>query len=143
MEVQLPALCHPKYTSLQSQHEEGKALETFVQSAILKCVHARAAQLCSKHDGPTPTQLQPQHTNTPTRNPHQTRCGVVRREDLCIAEGRHVWKLNVDVHCLSHEGSLPDACALAAMAALSDVKLPGTVVTKDDEVLVAPGAYME
>lgn len=81
------------------------------------------------------------HTNLhPIPNPHQTRCGVVRREDLCIAEGRHVWKLNVDVHCLSHEGSLPDACALAAVAALSDVKLPGTVVTKDDEVLVAPGA---
>jgi len=60
---------------------------------------------------------------------------------LCIAEGRHVWKLNVDVHCLSHEGSLPDACALAALAALADVKLPGTIINKDDEVLVAPGRW--
>lgn len=106
VEVQLPPLCHPKYTSLQTQHEEGRALETFVQSLVLKC-------------------------------------GVVRREDLCITEGRHVWKLNVDVHCLSHEGSLPDACALAALAALSDVKLPGTVITKDDEALIVPGASSE
>lgn len=48
----------------------------------------------------------------------------------------------MDVHCLSHEGSLPDACALAAVAALADVKLPGTIITKDDEVLVAPGAIL-
>jgi len=41
VEVQLPPLCHPKYTSLQAQHEEGKALETFVQSVILK--YARTA----------------------------------------------------------------------------------------------------
>lgn len=79
----------------------------------------------------------------PSPNPlSSNRCGVVRREDLCIAEGRHVWKLNVDVQCLSHEGSLPEACALAAFAALSDVKLPGTVITKDDEVLIAPGASL-
>lgn len=38
VEVQLPALCHPRFTSLQAQHEEGKALETFVQSVVLKCV---------------------------------------------------------------------------------------------------------
>jgi hypothetical protein len=135
VEVQLPPLCHPKYTSLQTQHEEGKALETFVQSVILKCVplcpdHQSVSISCPNH---TPT-----FTHPPTHPPHP-RCGVVRREDLCIAEGRHVWRLNVDVHCLSHEGSLPDACALAAMAALSDVRLPGTVISKDDEVLIAPG----
>jgi len=102
VEVHLPPLCHPKYTSIQAQQEEGKALETFVQSVLL-------------------------------------RCGVVRREDLCIAEGRHVWKLNVDIQCLSHEGSLGDACILAAAAALADVQLPATAVDKDEEVVVLPG----
>lgn len=72
-----------------------------------------------------------------TRRLH--RCGVVRREDLCIAEGRHVWKLNVDIQCLSHEGSLGDACILAAASALADVKLPATAVDKDEEVIVLPG----
>lgn len=102
VEVHLPPLCHPKYTSIQAQQEEGKALETFVQSVLL-------------------------------------RCSVVRREDLCIAEGRHVWKLNVEIQCLSHEGSLGDACILAAASALADVRLPATAVDKDEEVIVLPG----
>jgi exosome complex RNA-binding protein Rrp42 (RNase PH superfamily) len=102
VELHLPPLCHPKYTSIQAQQEEGKALETFVQSVLL-------------------------------------RCGVVRREDLCIAEGRHVWKLNVDIQCLSHEGSLGDACILAAVSALADVRLPATAVDKDEEVIILPG----
>lgn len=147
--MQLPALCHPRFTSLQAQHEEGKALETFVQSVVLKCVpcvrtprRRRQRELRPSVRNRTPTPLTQTNIPNTQQPPKRPRCGVVRREDLCIAEGRHVWKLNVDVHCLSHEGSLPDACALAAVAALADVKLPGTVITKDDEVLVAPGAIL-
>ncbi|GAB5036358.1 exosome complex component rrp43-like [Nannochloropsis oceanica] len=99
VEVHLPPMCHPKYTSIQIQQEEGKALETFVQNVLLKC-------------------------------------GVVRREDLRISEGRHVWKLNVDIQCLSHEGSLGDACILAAASALADVQLPATALDKDEEVVI-------
>jgi exosome complex RNA-binding protein Rrp42 (RNase PH superfamily) len=67
---------------------------------------------------------------------------VLRRQDLCITEGRHVWKLCLDIMCLSHEGSLLDAALLAAAAALSNVKLPPTETTKDDEVVLVRGGWM-
>lgn len=68
---------------------------------------------------------------------------MIRREDLCIVEGRHVWKLNIDLVCLNQDGSLLDACVMAAVAALANVKLPATLVSKDDEgeVLIVPGRY--
>lgn len=45
----------------------------------------------------------------------------------------------MDIQCLSHEGSLGDACILAAASALADVKLPATAVDKDEEVIILPG----
>lgn len=69
------------------------------------------------------------------------RCNVVRREDLCIVECRHVWKLNVDLQCLSHDGSLADACVLSALLALADVTLPVTIVDTDEKVVVLHGKF--
>lgn len=40
--MHLPPLCHPKYTSIQAQQEEGKALETFVQNVMLRYVYKRS-----------------------------------------------------------------------------------------------------
>jgi exosome complex RNA-binding protein Rrp42 (RNase PH superfamily) len=36
VEVHLSPMCHPKYTSIQTQNEEGKTLETFVQSLLIR-----------------------------------------------------------------------------------------------------------
>lgn len=94
-------------------------------------------------EGGSISLLTSSHMHSFYLTPHLYRCGVVRREDLCIAEGRHVWKLNVDIQCLSHEGSLGDACILAAASALADVKLPATAVDKDEEVIILPGEALQ
>lgn len=64
---------------------------------------------------------------------------MFNRESLCIVEGRHVWRLCLDIVCLSREGNLTDAAILAAIVALSDVILPATTISKDDKVLLTQG----
>jgi exosome complex RNA-binding protein Rrp42 (RNase PH superfamily) len=46
-------------------------------------------------------------------------------KSLCVAQSKFAWHLYVDVLVLNSGGSLADVCALAAVAALSDVRLPG------------------
>ena len=49
---------------------------------------------------------------------------VIKQEDLCILEGKAVWKLCLDLTCLNYEGNLYDAALLAAIVALKDLTLP-------------------
>lgn len=48
----------------------------------------------------------------------------VEFSELCIEEGKKVWKIMVDVHILNHAGNLMDASALAAIKALEEAKIP-------------------
>lgn len=50
--------------------------------------------------------------------------GVLPRKALCIEAGAAVWTLYLDVVCISADGGILDAAALAAVAALADCKLP-------------------
>lgn len=43
---------------------------------------------------------------------------------LCITKGEKVWMVNVDISVMNDDGSLFDACSLAAMAAITNTKLP-------------------
>ena len=43
---------------------------------------------------------------------------------LCVAEGKSVWTLHVELVCLNSDGSLFDACLAAAVAALVDSAWP-------------------
>jgi len=45
-------------------------------------------------------------------------------EKLCIKEGKEAWEVFVDIHIINHDGSLIDASALAAVAALRVTKIP-------------------
>ena len=50
--------------------------------------------------------------------------GILPCTSLCIETGSAVWVLHVDVVCISADGSVMDAAALAAVAALYDCRLP-------------------
>lgn len=50
--------------------------------------------------------------------------GILPRSALCIEKGLAVWAIYVDVVCVSAEGSVLDAAALATVAALHDCQLP-------------------
>lgn len=43
---------------------------------------------------------------------------------LCITPGEKVWMVFVDIVVMNHDGNMPDACSLAAIAALRDSKMP-------------------
>ena len=43
---------------------------------------------------------------------------------LCIKEGEKVWMLIIDLVTINHDGNLFDASALAAIAALKNMKFP-------------------
>jgi exosome complex component RRP42 len=45
-------------------------------------------------------------------------------EKLCIKEGELVWMINLDIYPLNDAGNLIDACALAAVAAMSQAVFP-------------------
>jgi len=59
-------------------------------------------------------------------------------EKLCIAPGKKVFVVFVDVYVLNHDGNLIDASALAAMAALLNTKMAKYEV-EDGEVKIKPG----
>jgi len=59
-------------------------------------------------------------------------------EKLCIAPGKKVFVVFVDVYVLNHDGNLIDASALAAVAALLNTKMPNYEI-EDDEVKIKSG----
>ena len=63
---------------------------------------------------------------------------AIDTEKLCIAPGKKVFVVFVDVYVLNHDGNLIDASALAAVAALMNTKMPNYEV-KDDEVIIKQG----
>lgn len=50
--------------------------------------------------------------------------GAVDQEALCVQPGRTVWALSVTIRVLDAAGNLPDACLLAALAALMAFRRP-------------------
>jgi exosome complex component RRP42 len=63
---------------------------------------------------------------------------AVDTEKLCIAEGKQVFVVFVDVYVLNHDGNLIDASAIAAMAALMNTKMPNYEI-KDGELKIKQG----
>ena len=61
--------------------------------------------------------------------------GAVDLKKLCIVPGKRAYILFVDVYVLNHDGNLIDASALAALAALTDTKLPGYQIEEDRVIL--------
>ncbi len=55
-------------------------------------------------------------------------------EDLCIIEGQKVWNVFLDIYPIDSNGNLFDASALAALAAISTIRVPETQVTETGEV---------
>ncbi|XP_041964049.1 exosome complex component RRP45 isoform X1 [Alosa sapidissima] len=45
-------------------------------------------------------------------------------ESLCVISGEKVWRINVDVHVLNHDGNLMDAVSIAAITSLSQFRRP-------------------
>lgn len=45
-------------------------------------------------------------------------------KQLCIDAGKLCWVLHADITCLNYDGSLPQACFTALVAALRNVRLP-------------------
>ena len=57
-----------------------------------------------------------------------------------MATAQAVWVLYLDLYILDADGSLLDACLLAAAAALRDVRLPAVQLTEDGNVERTGGA---
>jgi exosome complex component RRP43 len=60
-----------------------------------------------------------------------SRC--IHTEDLCIVQGSACWVLYCDLVCLDYDGNLLDACVLALVAALRNVRLPVVLVDADSQ----------
>jgi exosome complex component RRP42 len=63
---------------------------------------------------------------------------AIDTEKLCIEAGKKVFVVFIDVYVLNHDGNLIDASALAAMAALSNTKMPNYEI-KDGELKIKQG----
>jgi len=48
---------------------------------------------------------------------------------LCIAPGKAVWAIYIDVVCINYDGNAFDAAVLAVMAALKNSELTASVTT--------------
>ncbi|MEM5797943.1 MAG: exosome complex protein Rrp42 [Candidatus Aenigmatarchaeota archaeon] len=49
---------------------------------------------------------------------------AIDMQKLCIVPGEQAWAVFIDIHTINHAGNLMDAAVLAAVAALSDAKIP-------------------
>jgi len=63
---------------------------------------------------------------------------AIDNEKICIEPGKKVFVVFVDVWVLNHDGNLIDACALAAVSALMNTKMPNYEI-KDGEVKIKQG----
>lgn len=52
-----------------------------------------------------------------------TESKCIKEEDLCIKEGKLVWVLFIDIICLNNDGNVQDACCIAMISALKNLKL--------------------
>ncbi|XP_010901892.2 exosome complex component RRP43 [Esox lucius] len=59
---------------------------------------------------------------------------VIQTEDLCIVKGKLCWVLYCDIMCLDYDGNVLDACLIALLAALKNVRLPEVTFSEDSEV---------
>ena len=59
---------------------------------------------------------------------------VVDTHDLFFKEIDRIAVLHVDLLCIDYQGSVLDACCLALLAALMDLRIPA-VSLKDDELV--------
>jgi len=60
----------------------------------------------------------------------------IKRANLCIASGAHVYLIMVDLYVLADHGNLIDTGTLAAVHSLMDTKVPKIEVTEDGEAKV-------
>lgn len=56
-------------------------------------------------------------------------------ESLCILGGRSVWSIRCDIHVLTDDGALPDACVLASLCALMNFRHASTSLNGDQAFL--------
>ena len=49
---------------------------------------------------------------------------MIELEKLCIKEKEKVWTVFIDIYTINDDGNLMDACAIGAIAALKDAKIP-------------------
>lgn len=57
---------------------------------------------------------------------------MIDLEKLAIKAGEKVWVVFVDMHILDYDGNLIDACALGAVAALLEAKVPASQIGGED-----------
>ncbi|XP_076037731.1 exosome complex component RRP43-like isoform X2 [Oratosquilla oratoria] len=60
---------------------------------------------------------------------------VMELKDLGIIPYKYAWCLYCDIICLDYDGNLSDATLVALIAALQDLRLPGTTWDEDKELL--------
>lgn len=81
-------------------------------------------------------QVLSQYVNTVLNTP-----GIINFKELCLASGKLSWVLYIDAYVLNHDGNLVDACMLAVVAALSDLRLPRmTPVEEEIPRIIEPKA---
>ncbi|CAI2171870.1 12491_t:CDS:2 [Funneliformis geosporum] len=82
--------------------------------------------ICSPRFKPGPpseqAQILSENLNKLLKNPK-----VIDLETLCIQEGKAAWVLFADIVCVNYDGNIFDACVMALISALADVKLPKAV----------------
>eukprot|EP00898_Chlorokybus_atmophyticus_P003711 jgi/Chlat1/4340/Chrsp29S04497 len=67
---------------------------------------------------------------------------AVDMEALCVAAGRKVWSLRVDIHALDNGGNLTDCVMAAALAALMSFRRPEATL-QGDRIIVYPPEVRE
>ncbi|CAF0800871.1 unnamed protein product [Adineta steineri] len=58
---------------------------------------------------------------------------LINLEDLCIEEGKWVWRLQIDFQCLNNDGNLFDSCLFALNIALRHTSFPTVKIDPDTQ----------
>lgn len=98
--VEVPALCSSK--NFKSSSQSSSFSQSSVSSSSIEQTQAMLSQLM-------------QDILT------ESKC--IKEEELCIKEGKLAWVLFIDLICLNNDGNVQDACCVAMISALKNLKL--------------------
>ncbi|RNA33679.1 exosome complex component RRP43 [Brachionus plicatilis] len=98
--VEVPALCSSK--NFKSSTQSSSFCQSSVSSSSIEQTQAMLSQLM-------------QDIIT------ESKC--INEEELCIKEGKLAWVLFIDLICLNNDGNVQDACCVAMISALKNLKL--------------------
>jgi len=133
--VELLPLCSTRFRP-GKRPEQAQILSTFLNSLIKEIVPIEDLYLRGSK-GEVISQM---HVKEQAKTKEQQKTEEVRLDSKKSEEDQELltWYLVIELYCLNYAGNALDACVIAMLASLLDVRLPSVIISDDGRVYTLP-----